>query len=312
MRLSITDRCNLRCRYCMPPEGVSNTFRDRILSYEELLRLARIFVNLGIRKVRVTGGEPFVRKGFMGFIGQLKEVSGIHALHITTNGAALADRVGELATLSIDGINLSLDTLKPDRFRHIARKDLFVRVRAALDAVLAAGIPLKINTVVQCGVNTDEIAALASLARSHPLTVRFIEEMPFNGLGERVSPCWESARIQAELERQFPGMKKVARASGTADLYHVPAFIGTIGIIGAYSRQFCGSCNRIRITSQGMLKTCLYGDACLDLRKMLRRGDTDEEIRKAVLSAVAGKPKNGFVAEGNNNRRKKSMAAIGG
>ena len=296
----------------MPPEGIAHSLSKEILTYEEMLLLVRIFSGLGVHKIRVTGGEPFVRKGLIDFLQRLKGVPGIKALHITTNGAALAGHLGEMEKLSISGINLSLDTLKPERFSQIVRRNLYANVRTVLNDILKAKIPLKINTVVQSGVNTDEIADIAILTRNQPITVRFIEEMPFNGRGKNVPLCWDSNRIYEKLKRHFPGIRKESEDSGTAALYKIPSFAGQIGIIGAYTREFCGRCDRVRVTPQGVLKTCLYDDGILDMRKMLRGGDSIDDIRTAVVTAVAGKPIDGFAAEGGKPRRKRSMAAIGG
>jgi cyclic pyranopterin phosphate synthase len=314
LRLAITDRCNLRCRYCMPAEGIPFVPHHQILRLEELHRLVRILASLGVSKVRVTGGEPFVRQGVVPFLGQLAQIPGIRALHVTTNGVAVASHLPALRDLGLAGINLSLDTLQQDRFLAISRRDEFANVRQTLDAILAMGIPLKINAVALAGVNTDELASLASLAREQPLTVRFIEPMPFNGEDRLQPSAWTMAEILAELRRHFPGLAASTQIGPTtARLFQAPGFRGHIGIIPSYSRQFCATCNKIRITPQGMLKTCLYDQGTLDLRRMVRGGASDGEIALAVQRCVANRYWDGHAAEaGMAGAPKHSMAAIGG
>ena len=314
LRLAITDRCNLRCRYCMPAEGIPFVPHEQILRLGELHRLVTLFARLGVSKVRVTGGEPFVRQGVVPFLGQLAQIPGIRALHVTTNGVAVARHLPALRELGLAGINLSLDTLSRDRFLAISRRDEFDRVRQTLATILALGMPLKINAVALAGVNTDELAALASLAREHPLTVRFIEPMPFNGANRLQAAAWTMEEILAELRRHFPGLQASTQIGPTtARLFQAPGFRGQIGIIPSYSRQFCATCNKVRITPQGMLKTCLYDQGALDLRQLLRNGASDEEIAQAVRNCVANRYWDGHAAEaGMAGAPKHSMAAIGG
>lgn len=314
LRLAITDRCNLRCHYCMPEEGIPFVPHEQILRLEELHRLVGIFATLGVSKVRVTGGEPFVRHNVAPFLGQLSKIPGIRALHVTTNGVAVARHLPALRALGLAGINLSLDTLRRDRFLTISRRDEFANVRQTLTSILALGIPLKINAVALAGVNTDELAALAALAREQPLTVRFIEPMPFNGADRLQASSWTMEEILAELRRHFPGLRASTQIGPTtAKLFHAPGFRGQIGIIPSYSRQFCATCNKVRITPQGMLKTCLYDQGALDLRQLLREGASDDEIAQAVRSCVANRYWDGHAAEaGMAGAAKHSMAAIGG
>lgn len=314
LRLAITDRCNLRCHYCMPEEGIPVVPHDQILRLEELHRLVAIFAGLGVRKVRVTGGEPFVRQGVVPFLRQLSHTPGVNALHVTSNGVALARHLPALKELGLAGINLSLDTLQRQRFFAISRRDEFAGVRHSLDLILSLGIPLKINAVALSGVNSDELAALALLAKDHPLTVRFIEPMPFNGKDRLPGTAWTQQEILAELRRAYPGITPSTRIGPTtASLYQVPGFHGRIGIIPSYSRQFCHSCNKVRITPQGVLKTCLYDQGALDLRQMLRGGASDQEIARSVRRCVEERYWDGHAAEaGMAGAPKHSMAAIGG
>ncbi len=313
LRLAVTDRCNLRCRYCMPEGGISSGQADDLLSFEEFIRLVEVAASCGISKLRFTGGEPFVRKDFIHLLETVHALPGIEAIHVTSNGVAVAEHVSRLRELGIAGFNLSLDSLDPTRFTHITRRNALAPVKDTLNRLVKAEIPLKINVVVQQGINTDEIANLALLTKSRPLTVRFIEQMPFNGDGTPVSSLWDSQYIFNELRKHYPSIKRSLHDSGTAKLYTIPGFTGTIGIIGAYSRQFCRNCNKIRITPQGLLKTCLYDNGTLSLRTLLRdRSITDSDLVEALVQAVEEKPENGYRAEEISQGGHASMASIGG
>ncbi len=312
LRLAITDRCNLRCRYCMPAGGVPALRHDEILSFEELERLAAIFVALGVRKIRVTGGEPLVRRGCLPFLRRLADLAGLDSLHLTTNGVALAPYCDELAALGIQ-VNLSLDTLDRKRFWSISRRDLLPAVEKSLHRLLATGLPLKINTVVLADTTDAEIVAVADLARRHPLTVRFIERMPFAGRTWRDGGRQDET-VRRRLGRLFPAMQEEFQAGpATAVLFRIPGWPGRLGSIEGYARRFCRTCNKVRITPAGMLKTCLYDDGVLDLRHLLRSGATDAAIADAIIRAVGNRAANGFVAEARTAARiKPSMATIGG
>jgi cyclic pyranopterin phosphate synthase len=297
----------------MPAEGIAFAGHDALLSYEEILRLLKIAASLGIAKVRFTGGEPFTRKDFLHLLEKTIAIDGIAEVHITSNGVALAEQVKTLEDLGIAGINLSLDTLDPERFHAITRRDYFSRVMNSIESVLASSMPLKINSVIQVGFNTDEIVGLARLAENHSVTVRFIEQMPFNGSGEKVEAGWDGQRIFSELQKAWPAIKKVHFNSGTAELYKVPGFIGMLGIINAFSRQFCGNCDKIRITPTGTLKTCLYDNGVLDIKTMLRGLADDEALQRAILSCLQNRAVNGHEAQARSaDRQKPSMATIGG
>jgi molybdenum cofactor biosynthesis protein A len=313
LRIAVTDRCNLRCQYCMPAEGVPFDGHDAILSYEEILRLLEIAASLGITKIRFTGGEPFARKDFINLFEKAVAISGIEEIHITSNGVSLAEHVQTLKDLGVSGINLSLDTLDPERFLAITRRDYFSHVMNSIETVLAASIPLKINSVIQDGVNTDEIVDLARLAENKPVTVRFIEQMPFNGSGRKVADVWDGQRIYDELQKTWPAINRVACNSGTAKLFAVDNFVGMLGIINAHSRQFCTTCNKIRITPTGMLKTCLYDNGVIDVKAMLRDKKDDRSLKNAIVSSINNRFINGHEAQArSSNGKEPSMATIGG
>lgn len=316
VRLAVTDRCNLRCFYCMPEEGIRYVARKDLLSFEEIERLVRLLASLGISKVRVTGGEPFVRSDMMKLLRTLVGIPGVEQVHLTTNGVLTAPHVPELKAMGIRSVNLSLDTLDRMRFQEITRRDEFDRVWSTFEALLAAEIPVKINAVVMDGKNTDDILPLAALTRDLPVSVRFIEEMPFNGEGQHYPVLhWTHARILAALKEAFPSLeRKPDPPHATAMHYQVPGHAGDLGIIAAFSRTFCGTCNRIRVTAQGELKTCLYDSGVLSLRDAMRAGKSNEELKSILLSAFAHRPKDGFEAESRRASPAiaESMATIGG
>ncbi len=317
LRLAVTDRCNLRCFYCMPEEGIKYVSRKDLLSYEEMERLLRILASMGIEKVRITGGEPFLRKEMMNFLERVVAIEGIHQVNITTNGTLTAPLVPQLKSMGIGTINLSLDTLDEERFFLITRRREFSKVMDTFHALLKHDIKTKINAVVMDGKNTDDLVPMALLTKDHPVDVRFIEEMPFNGEGNHYPVLvWNHRRILQLLTEHFPTIKKIPDPpNSTSNNYVIPGHIGKIGIIAAYSRTFCGTCNRLRITPQGLLKTCLYDDGIFYIRDLMRAGATDQAIVLAFQEAIGNRAKNGFEAE---QRRKfhapvsESMSTIGG
>lgn len=316
VRLAVTDRCNLRCFYCMPEEGIRYVAKKELLSFEEIERLVRLLASMGISKVRLTGGEPFVRNDLMKLLRTLVGIAGVEQVHLTTNGVLTAPHVPELKQLGIRSVNLSLDTLDRKRFHEITRRDEFDRVWNSFEALLQHEIPVKINAVVMDGKNTEDIIPLAALTRDLPISVRFIEEMPFNGEGQHYPVLhWTHSRILSELKTVYPSIERRADPPhATAMHYQVPGHSGDIGIIAAFSRTFCGTCNRIRVTAQGELKTCLYDHGVLNLRDVVRSGAGDEVLRAALLEAFSNRPKDGFEAEANRSHPDivESMSTIGG
>jgi len=312
LRLAITDRCNLRCRYCRPEEGVSFIPHKEILRFEELERLVAIFCSLGINKVRVTGGEPFSRRGCLEFLTRLRKIDGVQHLHITTNGVKTARFLDELAAIDLDGINLSLDTLDHKRFWKITRRDYLAAVLQTMHGVLDRRIPLKINSVALEETSDKEIIGLADLARQYPITLRFIEKMPFSGILRPEKLV--NGNLFKRLKKIFPAMKECSQDQPTtARIFSLPGYKGSIGLIQGYSRLFCKTCNKVRITPTGMLKTCLYDNGVLDLKRMLRKGADNEEIKSAILNCVQNRCANGHEAELLAKRAKEpSMASIGG
>ena len=315
LRLAVTDRCNLRCSYCMPEQGLHWLSRKELLSYEELLRICSLLVEMGISKIRLTGGEPFVRKDLLGFIEQLVQLKGLEQITLTTNGVLTAPLIPQLKRLDIHAINLSLDTLDRQRFFAISHRDELPAVLRTLEAALQAQMEVKVNAVVMEGKNTEDIIPLAALTKHLPLAVRFIEEMPFNGSAHTYSGgTWDYRRILAIIKEQFPGLQKIADPPYSTSLnYKVPGHKGTIGVIPAYTRSFCGSCNRIRLTADGTLKTCLYEGEGLSIKDLVRMGCTDEQLQIAVQKALQQKARDGWEAERiSQTAQLPSMATLGG
>lgn len=317
LRIAITDRCNLRCFYCMPSEGINYLPRKELLSYEELLRLVKIFSELGVTKVRLTGGEPFIRRELMSFIKNINQFSGIESIHITTNGVFTHQYLDDFATSGIKSVNLSLDTRDKDKFKLLTRRDEFHNVMKTFHGLMERGIKTKVNMVVIEGKNTEDILPMLELARDYPITMRYIEEMPFNGdSNHQVTLGWNYRKILETIKSVYPTLKPEKDESfATAKTYSVDGFKGNFGIIPAYSRTFCDTCNRIRITSQGTIKTCLYDDGVLDLKEKIRSGASDKDITKLLLEAIGNRSKDGFEAEANRKNQSnpsESMSTIGG
>jgi cyclic pyranopterin phosphate synthase len=314
-RIAVTDRCNLRCRYCMPAAGLDWVPRRDLLTLEEIESLFPVLGALGISKLRFTGGEPFLRRDFMTLVRKAAACGLFNKIAITTNGTLTEPYVGELKSLGIHHVNLSLDTLDPQRFAAMTRRDDFAQVMKTLGSLAASGITTRINAVILRGVNEEDLLPLAMMTKTHGMDVRFIEEMPFNGEGQRGELMWDFRKLREELMKYFPSMRPVpGEPSATAVNYAVDGHAGRIGIIAAYSRTFCGTCNRIRITPQGQLKTCLYDGGVLDIRQLLREGTTQAGIAAAIESAVMKRARDGFEAERNRlkNPVHESMATIGG
>ena len=314
LRLSVTDLCNLRCRYCMP-DGVDKLEREDILTYEEFLRLAALFARCGVDTVRVTGGEPLVRKGVEQLVKGLKAIPGIRKVTMTTNAVLLEQQLPALLEAGLDSVNISLDTLDPALFAKITARDEFAAVQAGIHAALESGIPVKLNCVPQVGVNEGELEALAALAQDKPLQVRFIEMMPI-GYGAAM-PCISGPELLARFRRHWPelaplpGAACAALGDGPAVYYTVPGWKGDIGFIAAVHGKFCASCNRVRLTSQGFLRPCLASETGCDLRTLLRGGATDEELLQAIRETIWSKPREHHFGD-NSMPATRGMYRIGG
>ena len=316
LRLAVTDRCNLRCQYCMPAHGIDIVDRKELLTFKEMYRITRVLSELGVNKVRLTGGEPFVRKDFINLVESLSFNDHLEEINITTNGALVTNHIADLEKYKVKSINLSIDSLKPDKFLQITRRDQFSRVWEAYEALLKSSLKLKLNVVVQAGFNTDEIIDFIELTRDNDVSVRFIEEMPFNGKGQRsVEENWNFNRIIRKITEEMPGFEPVPTPmSSTSKNFKVNGYRGTFGIIPAFTRTICHDCNRIRITATGMYKNCLFDDGVFDLRQYIRKGASDQDLKQLFIDTVQKKPKDGFEAEANRKTGgvSESMSTIGG
>jgi len=309
LRLSITDRCNLRCVYCMPPEGIPLKPFGEILSYGEFLRCVQVAVSLGVRKVRVTGGEPLIRKGVVEFICRLAAVPGIADLCMTTNGIGLAEVAVPLRQAGLRRVNISLDTIRRDRYAEITRRDRLSDVFSGIDAAIRAGLhPVKINVVLLHGLLPGEVDDFVGMAREAPVEVRFIERMP---VGCIPSEGYVTADRIRDRILSLPGVRAAAGGMPSAAVaYEVPGFAGTLGIISPVSRKFCSDCNRLRISADGRLRSCLFAKETLDLRAALREGKDDREVEALFLRAVSTKPEGHDLCGGSFTAE--SMSRIGG
>ncbi len=313
LRISIIDRCNLRCVYCMPEHGVGTVTHEKILSYEEIIQLVKVFSSLGIRKIKLTGGEPLVRKNVAYLVRELKKIPGIEQVTLTTNGVLLAENMAKLVEAGIDGINLSLDTRNPEVFEKIARRDSFAQVMEGFyEALKYPEIPLKINCVPM-GIEGQDILEMAEFALKYPVHVRFIEMMPI-GLGKQFEFCSEESILQGLKERYGqPVVYEETLGNGPGHYYTFEGFQGKIGFISAISHKFCESCNRVRLTSLGYLKTCLQYDIGTDLKKLLREGAEEEVIRNMIQDTILQKPvSHQFDVQPQEHAEGQMMAQIGG
>ncbi|MDH5475465.1 MAG: GTP 3',8-cyclase MoaA [Cyclobacteriaceae bacterium] len=316
LRLAVTDRCNLRCFYCMPENGIKYVDRKDLLSFEEMYRIINVLSNEGISKIRITGGEPFVRKGIMEFLEKVSKINKIEEINITTNGTFTEDKIAHLEDLGIKSINLSLDSLDKQRFFDITRRDVFDDVMATYAKLVSSSIQVKINMVVMDGRNIEDIQPMLELTKKDDVSVRFIEEMPFNGTsGQGNKTLWPMKKIVSTISEKYQIEKLVDPPFSTSSNYRIAGYKGSFGIIAAYTRTFCGSCNRIRLTPQGTLKTCLYDNGVISVRDVLRSGATDLEVVNHFKDTLNKRVKDGFEAEKNrdlNSPISESMATIGG
>jgi GTP 3',8-cyclase len=327
MRVSVTDRCNLRCVYCMPSGGLKFLEHKDILRYEEITRILRVAVDTGVRKVRITGGEPLMRKNITGFIKMIKNIGGIHQLSLTTNGILLERYADELADAGLDRVNVSLDSLKPERYMEITRGGELEAVLRGIEAAGRAGLtPIKINMVPIRGLNDDEIGDFAKITLSAPYQVRFIEFMPFV-----TEDMWNrekfisSGEIQFALEQIGTLIPVQMKKAGPAQYFRFDGAAGVIGFISPISNHFCRECNRLRLTADGKLRPCLFSETEIDLKSTLRSNGSDKEIRRLIELSIAVKPmghsmkiENVFPSQDCSpidmiqNRHKRPMSKIGG
>lgn len=301
LRISVTDRCNLRCFYCMP-EGLEDKYeRDEVLTLEEVARLARIFASVGVEKVRITGGEPLYRRGVVDLIRELRAVDGLRELCMTTNGLALAPVAQKLVDNGLDRINVSIDSLDREKFEMITRYDGLEKVLEGVRAALAAGLaPVKLNVVVMRGYNLDEVVDFAEWAHREPVQVRFIEYMPFGpGIPGQADHYVPSSEVKGRLLQRFELEPLESNlAGGPAAHYRLKGGAGQVGFISPIDTGFCADCNRVRLTAVGRLRLCLFADDGIDLRGPLRDGESDQQILARLHEAMRIKPEKHHLQEG--------------
>jgi len=317
LRISITDHCNLKCYYCTPFSGRSHLERSEILTYEEMLNVAGAAAACGITKIRITGGEPLVRKGVIGFCRMLSKINGLKSLALTTNGIYLEDMAQPLFKAGVRRINISLDTLKPERFEKITGYNWLTRVLAGIKRAEEIGMdPIKINTVVMRGINDDEIEELAALTLNKPYHVRFIELMPTNSsaYGDYESLFMPVEEFMKKIHRiDRVKIEPATDSYGPARLCKLPGAVGKVGFIAPISWHFCGSCNRLRLTADGKIKTCLFSRDEIDIKAALRARATQDDIINIFRRSVAEKPAGHRLNEnGRQNACGRAMRAIGG
>ncbi|MDE2995144.1 MAG: GTP 3',8-cyclase MoaA [Bacteroidota bacterium] len=291
LRISLTERCNLRCTYCMPAEGVDLKPREHILSFEEIMRLASLLVQHGVTKIRLTGGEPLIRKELVQLVEKLRALDGLEELTITTNGLLLPRKLQELKAAGITGFNISLDTLRKDRFKEITRRPGLDTVLESIHMTVDAGYdPVKVNCVVIRGFNEDELVDFVAMTESLPVDIRFIEYMPFDGNTWNTDAFFPYRDMVERIQQRWPDFASLGGdGSEIAKPWQVPGFRGTVGFISSMSDHFCAGCNRIRITADGKLKVCLFGANEVNLRDMMRAGINDERLLETVQQALSRK-----------------------
>jgi cyclic pyranopterin phosphate synthase len=315
LRISVTDKCNLRCVYCMPERGLAWLPKPEILSYEEIVQLVRAAASVGVRSIRLSGGEPLIRKNLAHLVEHLAAVDGIEDIALSTNGLLLADQIDALQSAGLRRVNVSLDTLREDRFLDIARRPGLDRVLAGIDAAIARGLaPMKINCVVMRGRNDDEIEAFARWTQERPVYVRFIEVMPVHENLDVQRDAYISSDEILERVRAIGDLRPVTGpgGNGPARYFAFPGAAGAVGVISPLSHDYCERCNRVRLTANGRLRLCLFGDYEIDLRTPLRSGVSQREIADLLRSAMLIKPERHHLKLGQTASRMRAFSEIGG
>jgi cyclic pyranopterin phosphate synthase len=316
LRVSVTDRCNLRCRYCMPAEGMDWLPKAQLLTFDELERLTHVFAAMGIRDVRLTGGEPLVRKDLSHLVGRITATPGIREVSITTNGVLLADQIDDLVAAGLARVNVSLDSLDPRTFAAMTRRDAHARVWAGIEAAAAAGLaPIRLNAVLVRGRNDHEVVDFARLARARAFEVRFIEFMPLeHGQQWGTDVLVPGREVRERIDAVFPLRPRDDQDphAPSQDWLFADGAPGLVGFISSVTEPFCAECNRIRLTADGKLRTCLFSLREHDLREALRAGASDDEIAARLAAAVATKEKKHHISDGLFVKPERTMSAIGG
>ena len=315
LRISVTERCNLRCKYCMPAEGIKIKPKDELLTFDEIEKISKIFVSLGVKKIRITGGEPLVRKDLPNLLKNISQFNGLESLALSTNGLLLGNYIHDLKNSGVTKINVSLDSLKADKFNYITRSNNLENILEGIDKSIEAGFKnLKINVVVMRGFNDDEILDFINFGIEKKLNIRFIEYMPFNGNGWnefKMIPYWEIKNI-IEEKYQLKNIITNEVVPGPAKEFKIVGTEATVGFISTMSEHFCSSCNRLRLTSDGKLRNCLFAKDGVDLKKMIRENSSDAEIFSSIKNELNLKWEEHPDAKTLTELNDRSMVAIGG
>lgn len=313
LRLAVTDKCNLRCNYCLPPQYASFIPGNELMTWEEMNIISRIFIKLGVKKLRITGGEPFIRKGLINFLTGLRDYSPELEICITTNGVLVGEYLDELQSIGVNRLNFSLDTLDERIFQIITTKNYLKTILENIEKAYNKSFNLKINMVVLKNLNDKEIPNFADLTRDKSWTVRFIEPMPFDTFGGVDLTLISGQEILSQLKSKFTIEPISTGIQSVEELYQVTGFKGKVGIINGFSRSFCDGCSRLRVSSQGEMRTCLYGKPVVNLKNMLRNGSSEKLIRDQIIQQIGQRKQNGFEAADEDNKNNfESMSLIGG
>lgn len=296
------------------PENMTFVKKKELLSYEEMLRIAKVLAKEGVNKIRITGGEPFLRKDIIYLLKELTETEGIEKVAITSNATLTAKYLDELLSMGIQSFNISIDSLDKERFYEVTRRDVFDDVMACIQEMMNRDLDLRLNCVVMDGKNIEDILPFIEMTGENKVSVRFIEEMPFNGDQSLPTLEWNYLRIIEHIQSQYPEIEKLQDPKYSTSMnYKVKGHRGSFGVIPAFTRSFCGSCNRIRITAQGLFKTCLYDQGVFNIRDFMRNGATDAQVLDIIKQALSMKSKDGYEAERNRSHHvSESMSTIGG
>ncbi|CAM4223336.1 GTP 3',8-cyclase MoaA [Zobellia roscoffensis] len=315
VRLAVTDRCNLRCNYCMPAEGINFAKNDKLFKIEELSRLSEILVSQGVDKIRITGGEPFVRKDLMVLMRNLSKMEGLNDISVTTNATLIGPYIDELKELGIKNINVSMDAINKETFEKITRRNQYDTVHNNIIRLITEGFNVRINFIALEGQNTEDILPMLELTKHYEVSVRFLEEMPFNGGSKKFeSIAWDYKRILSYVKEAHPDYYELpSPKTSTSINYKIPGYKGSFGVIPSFSRTFCGSCNRLRVSATGDVITCLYAQPSMNIRDIFRSEGSEEKIKESILKAIGSRSKTGFEAqEKYKGVFANSMTSIGG
>ena len=313
LRISVTDRCNMRCRYCMPHEEMIWQPKEELLRYEEITRLAQLFVSMGVEKIRLTGGEPLVRKDIAVLIKMLADISGLKTLAITTNGTTLNQEAKTLKAAGLNSVTISLDTLRPDRFKQITQRDLFNTVMAGMETALSTGFEsVKLNVVVMEGINDDELHDFVALSKHQPLNVRFIEYMPFKDNEWRMGKLVSYAKMKSLLAERHELTPIATHPSAVAKDFKIKNHKGSVSFVTSMTESFCGTCNRLRLTADGAIKPGLFDQSEVHLRDAMRNGADDAVLTRLIQRALSLKPAGHEPVETIDVTHNRPMITIGG